>query len=294
MTFSWREVPDPKIRWSRAAWSKVTVVITADAKRLESRPPGLFTFKKGHCLDHLISLQLTSAPLSLRGLPLTIWGAPGIRPTIRFWSFPWAQPWSLLCYLPPFVHKHVRASGLLHLLSNPDLDTSCPKTLPPCPGLAPLCPLLLSEPGLVHSLSCGSCFRIICPPFLNLTPHPSGTMLSDNTSVAAKGNSESSLFFNDLAVSVAWTPSVHWEKSMEVTAQDIKVQSFVCLLDGSKVSHFWWDLLKPEGRKDPSGSNQHAWLPLGTAESPFRSCLLLWHWWQCIPGELFPKDAGAA
>ena len=46
MTFSSREVPDPKIRWSRASWSKVTVVITADAKRLESRQPGLFTFKK--------------------------------------------------------------------------------------------------------------------------------------------------------------------------------------------------------------------------------------------------------
>lgn len=45
MTFSWREVPDPKIRWSRAAWSKVTVVTSADVERLDNRQPGLFTFK---------------------------------------------------------------------------------------------------------------------------------------------------------------------------------------------------------------------------------------------------------
>lgn len=231
MTFSWREVPDPKIRWSRAAWPKVTVVTTADAERLDSRQPGLFTFKRaivwtisfscnwpqlhspcGACLS-LSEELLTSDPLLNSGLFLEL---------------------SLcLCSvdLPLSIHKHVQASGLLHFLSNPDLDNYRPKTLPPCPSLAPLCPLLLSEPVPVHSLSRGFCWHSIYSPFMNLTLHPSGTMLRDNTSVTAKGNNESSLFFSDLAASVDWTPSVHWEKSMEVTAQDIKVQSF-CLPPG--------------------------------------------------------------
>ena len=230
MTFSWREVPDPKIRWSRAAWSKVTVVTSADVERLDNRQPGLFTFKTAivwtisfpcnwpqlhfPCGAYLSLSEelLTSDSLLDSGLFLEL--------SLGFCSVD----------LPLSIHKHVQASGLLHLLSNPDPDNYRPKTLSPCPSLAALCPLLLSEPVLVHSLSCGSCFHIICSPFMNLTPHPSGTMLRDNTRVTAKGNNESSLFFSGLAVSVDWTPSVHWEKSMEVMPKTLRF---------SLLSAFW-------------------------------------------------------
>lgn len=114
-------------------------------------------------------------------------------------------------------------------------------------------------------------------------------MLGDNTNVTTKGNNWLSLFLNDLAVPVDWTPSVHQEKSMEVTAQEIKVQSLSAFWPTPK-SHIsdesYWSLME---RKTLVVQTSMAGFPWKQQKSPSGAVCYLLNWLSFISGEMVQK-----